>query len=236
MKFKIIISGISMLLLIMLANTSSAQTVNEYSGEYATELTVFEYELTTVTDPSGVLKFFWGFNTTGDIIRFEIGSSVLSEDYIDVYYDQVYKIPMDIYLNDVELDVNANETLFDYWEGIFWDRILLPIEDGQYNNFDVLEDQDPANWDVKGAEVSYFTTDSERVYEYNTGILLSWISTVTYDFTLMYIAPPEVSTSETPSESSSEEDEGLLDQVPISTSIVFITLAALLLGRKIIKK
>ena len=94
-----------------------------------------------MTDSSGLLKSFWGFNSTGDIIRFEIGSSVLSEDYVDVYYDLVFKIPMDIYLNDVELDVNANATFFDYWEDVFWDRILLPIEDGQYNNFDVLEDQ-----------------------------------------------------------------------------------------------
>ena len=223
---KLLIHVFTILLLLALANSVIAQTVTQYDGEYATNLTTFEYELTSVDD-DGWLKFWWGFNTTGDNLRFEIGTSVLSEDYVDVYFDQVYKIPMDVYFNDVELDVNANTTYFDYWEGIFWSRMLLPIEDGQYNNFDILEDQDPATYDVKGDEVSYFTTDSEIVYEYNTGILISWTSTVTYSFTLLYVAPPQV-TSEV-----STDDEGFLDGVAFASSTVFIGLTIVIFVKKL---
>ena len=186
MRYRLRINIFCILLLLTLVNSSNAQTVTQFSGEYATDLTSFEYELTAVSDSSGWLKFYWGFNNTGDIILFEIGTSVLSEDYEDVYYDSVYKIPMEIYINNEELHVNTNASYFNYWEGIFWRSLLLPIEDGQYNNFDVLEDQDPASYDVKGDEVSYFTSESEWIYDYNTGIAKSWSSSVTYDFTLSY--------------------------------------------------
>ena len=228
MKSKLFINTFSILILLMMINNTSAQVVTQHDGEYATDLTVFEFELTNVNDPGGWLEFYWGFNTTGDIIRFEIGTSVFSEDYVDVFYEDVYKIPMDIFLNDEEFDVNLNESLFDYWEGIFWGRMVLPIEDGQYNNFDVLEDQDPASYDVKGDEVSYFTAESELVYEYNSGILLSWTSTISYDFTLFYIVPPQVS-----SDSPTESDESIRDRLPISTSMVFIGLFSLMVFRKL---
>lgn len=236
MKSKLFIYIFSILILLIIVNSTFAQTVTQYDGEYATDLTIFEYELSGASDPGGWLDFYWGFNTTGDSIRFEIGTSVLSEDHIDVLYDGVYKIPMDIYLNDVEFDVNANATYFNYWEEIFWGRMLLPIEDGQYNVFDVLEDQDPASYDVKGEEVSYFTTDSELVYEYSTGILLTWTSTVTYDFVLSYIAPPEI-TSETTldisSETSSKDGKGLTDRLPISSATVFIAIISFVFVRKL---
>jgi hypothetical protein len=219
---------ISILILLTLANYSSGQTVTRYDGEYATDLTFFEYELSRVNDPNGWLKFYWGFNTTGDSIQFEIGTSVLSEDYIDVYYDGVYKIPMDIYTNNKELDVNANATFFDYWQEIFWGSLLLPIEDGQYNVFDVLEDQDPASYDVKGDEVSFFTSESEWVYDYNTGVAKEWTNTITYDYTLLYVAPL-INTS---SEISSDDDGNFMERLPISVSTLFVGLISLIFVRK----
>jgi hypothetical protein len=152
----------------------------------------------------------------------------LSEDYIDVYYDGIYKIPMDIYINNKELDVNANATFFDYWEEIFWSSLILPIEDGQYNVFDVLEDQDPASYDVKGDEVSFFTTESEWVYDYNTGVAKEWTNTITYDYTLSYVAPPITTSTEV----SSDEDDNFMERLPISSSTLFVGLISLIFVRK----
>ncbi|OLS18435.1 MAG: hypothetical protein HeimC2_44370 [Candidatus Heimdallarchaeota archaeon LC_2] len=231
MKLKLFINIFSILMLLVMINNTTAQIVSQHDGEYATDLTIFEFELTSVDDQTGWLKIFWGFNSTGDSIRFEIGTSVLSEDYVDVYYDGVYKIPIEIFINDVELDVNSNATYFNFWEEEFWSKIILPIEDGQYNNFDVLEDQEPAKYDVKGDEVSYFTAQSEKVYDYQTGILLSWTSTVTYNFVLLNIAPPEIS-SDTPTES----DESIRDRLPISSSMVFVSLISVIVVRKLFFK
>jgi hypothetical protein len=211
-------------MLLTVVNNTNAQTVTKYDGEYATDLTVFTYNLTRVNDPDSFLDFYWGFNKTGDTIRFELGTSVLSEDYIDVYYDDVYKIPMDIYFNDEELDVNVDADYFDYWQEIFWNGLLLPVEDGQYNIFDILEDQDPANWDVKGDDVSYFTTESEWVYDYNSGIAQSWTNTVSYDFTLSYVAPPD---------DISDEGGGFIDELPLSSLIVFAGLMGIVFVRKL---
>lgn len=229
MRYKLRVNIFCVLILLALVNNSSAQTATQLSGEYATDLTSFEYELTAASDSDGWLKFYWGFNNTGDVILFEIGTSVLSEDYEDVFFDGVYKIPMEIYINNEELDVNANSTYFNYWEGIFWGSFLLPIEDGQYNNFDVLEDQDPASYDVKGDEVSYFTSESEYIYDYNTGIAKSWSNSVSYDFTLSYIPPPEIT-----DEVTSEEETGFLAGVPISTPLVYAALISLIFVSKLI--
>ena len=75
--------------------------------------------------------------------------------------------------------------------------------------------------------MSYFTTDSELVYEYATGILQTWTSTVTYDFVLAYIAPPVVT-----SETSTNDDNGLRDRLPISSTIVYTALISLIVIRK----
>ncbi len=215
---------ISMLFMLSsVVNNTHAQTVSPYDGEYATDLTIFEYNLTRVDDPDSRLDSYWGFNNTGDIIRFEIGTSVLSEDHFDVFYEEVYKIPLDIYVNNEEFDVNVDAWNYEYWEEVFWSGLLLPIEDGQYNNFDILEDQDPDSYDVKGDEVSYFTTESEWVYDYNTGIAISWTNTVSYDFTLSYIAPSD----------SSDDEDGFLDRVPITTPIIFVALLSLIFVRKL---
>lgn len=231
MNSKSIFNIFFVLMLLIFTNSATAETVTVHSGEYATDLTTFEYKLTNVVD-DGWLKIYWSFNSTGDTIRFELGTSVLSEDFIDVLDTGVYLIPLDIYVNDVELDVNANATFYEYWEEVLWDRMILPIEDGQYNNFDVLEDQDPANWDVKGDEVSFFTSQTEWVYDYNTGVAKSWTSTVSYDFTLVYIEPP-VTTSEEATVTSSDEEGNFIDDLPISTSVVYIALFSLISIRKL---
>ncbi|MHA2028084.1 MAG: hypothetical protein ACW99Q_01725, partial [Candidatus Kariarchaeaceae archaeon] len=53
-------------MLLTVVNNTNAQTVTKYDGEYATDLTVFTYNLTRVNDPDSFLDFYWGFNKTGD--------------------------------------------------------------------------------------------------------------------------------------------------------------------------
>ncbi|MHA2504545.1 MAG: hypothetical protein ACXAE3_16955 [Candidatus Kariarchaeaceae archaeon] len=228
MKWKTIITFSALILLLCTGMISGSHSITEYSGEYATDLVVFEFELVEAVDEEGWLKFYWGFNTTGESIRFELGDSVISEDYEDVYHDDVYLVPLDIFVNDDELDRNVNASLYDYWEAIFWNNLVLPIEDGQYNNFDVLEDQDPAIWDVRKAdgEVSKFSTQSEIVYDYMTGVMVSWIYSVTYQFELV-LKTPLTQTSETTDIETETSEGGLLDNVDVALPMIPLVLGVL---------